>query len=253
MNAGDSWRLSIVTLTVLPTRPPRHVDREVAKVAMLVAPVAALPLGCAVGLILIVGHLVRLPDLVTALLAVGAIALGTRCLHLDGLSDTIDGLAASFDRDRSLEVMKGGTAGPAGVVGLIIVIGIQAGALASLVSTAGGALLAGIAVAASRAALAVCCARGIASARPDGLGGIYAGSVPRGGAVLVWLLVAVALVTAACFARIPLWRPVVAVCCALALLILLLRHVSRRLGGVTGDVFGAAVEMTFATFVAALA
>jgi adenosylcobinamide-GDP ribazoletransferase len=219
---------------------------------MLITPVAVLPLGAAVAAIGFTGQALALPALVTALIAVGALALGSRCFHLDGLSDTVDGLTASYDRAHSLEVMKGGTAGPAGAVALMVVIGLQTAALAALVATPGGAILAGLSVIVSRAALVVCCIRGIPSARPEGLGGSYAGTVPWSGATLVWLLAAATLAAASGSAHLPWWRGTLAVAVALVVVALLLRRTHRRLGGVTGDVFGAAVELTLTALLVAL-
>lgn len=249
----DGGRLAVGTLTVVPVPPPGRVDAGVARTAMLLAPVAVLPIGAAVVSIGLIGHQLSLPPLVTALLALGALALGSRNFHLDGLSDTVDGLAASYDRARSLQVMKSGTAGPAGVVALIIVIGIQAAALAALVTTPGGAVLAGVAVLVSRTALALCCARGVPSARPDGLGGVYAGAVPRTGAALLWLLAAAALTATAAVTGLGWWRGLLAMIVALVVVLLLIRRVRRRLGGVTGDVFGAAVELSLTALLVALA
>lgn len=253
MSARDSWRLAVGTLTVIPVRPPTVVDRRVACGAMLLAPLAAVPLGLAVMGLGALAQWLDLPALVTAVLMVGSLALGCRNFHYDGLSDTVDGLAASYDRERSLEVMKSGVAGPAGVVALIVVIGLQVAALAHLVGIAGGPVLAGVAVVASRAALPVCCARGIPSARPDGLGGMFAGSVPRGAAAAVWVVAVLVLTAAGMSAQLPVWYGLVTAAVALVVLAALLRRACRRLGGVTGDVFGAAVELTFAALVVTLA
>lgn len=168
--------------------------------------------------------------------------MGSRCLHLDGLSDTCDGLTASYDRNRSLEVMNSGTAGPAGAVGLIVVIGVQVAAMSTLFSTPAGPILAGLCVIASCAALALCCLRGVPSAQADGLGVAYAGTVPRSGALVSWALVATALAPACGWTELPWWRGTVAVMLAVVCVALLLRRVHRRLGGVTGDVFGASIE-----------
>lgn len=243
MTVRDSWRLAAGTLTVLPVGAPSHVDARTTRAAMMLAPVAVLPLGIAVTAVGFAGQLLGLPALVVGLLIVGVLALGSRCLHLDGLSDTVDGLTASYDRARSLAVMKSGTAGPAGVVALVVVLGLQAGALAALVTTPLGPILAGTAVLVSRAALVVCCLRGVPSARPDGLGGSYSGNVPRSGAAIVWVLAVVALAAAAALAGLAWWRGVVAAAAALVAVAALLRRTHRRLGGVTGDVFGAAVEL----------
>lgn len=43
-------------------------------------------------------------------------------LHLDGLSDTFDAVAARGDADRKLEIMKDSTIGPAGVTAIVLVL-----------------------------------------------------------------------------------------------------------------------------------
>ena len=125
-------RLAVGTLTAIPVPPPR--------VTPGVAPGRAAA-GSARG------HPARPPSSASSagrrptrpaaarrgFVALGALALGSRALHLDGLSDVADGLTASYDRERSLAVMKGGTAGPAGVAALVIVLGTQAAALATYV------------------------------------------------------------------------------------------------------------------------
>ena len=54
--------------------------------------------------------------------------------------------------------MKSGTAGPAGVVAVVLVLGAQAAALATFVGDVRSAVIAGAAVCASRAALWITCA-----------------------------------------------------------------------------------------------
>ena len=94
---GDAWRLSVGTLTAVPVPSPSTVDGRRAGGAMMLAPLAVLPLGIAAALVVTIGHALDLPTLVTALLALAAVAAGNRAFHLDGLSDTVDGLAASYD------------------------------------------------------------------------------------------------------------------------------------------------------------
>ena len=141
------------------------------------------------------GHRLRsCRSLVVALLAVGGLVVGNRAFHLDGLSDTVDGLAASYDPERSLAVMKGGPSGPAGVAAVVLVLTLQAAALAGLLAQprwGRAAVLAGVGVCASRSALALCCARGVRSARPDGLGVTYSQTVSRPVAAAVWVVTAV--------------------------------------------------------------
>lgn len=252
----DAWRLALGTLTVVPVAAPRVVDRRRAGVAMALAPVAALPLGVAVFLVAVVGRTLDLTPLIVSLLVVGAVTLGNRALHLDGLADTVDGMAASYDRERSLEVMKGGTSGPAGVVALVLVLGLQVVGFAVVLSLwegTGAAVLAAVAVCLSRAALGVCCGRGVPSARPGGLGDLYTGTVGWPVVAAQWCIGAVLLSMAAAWAGLDWWRGALAAFVALAVVAVVVLRAVRRLGGVTGDVFGAAIELALAALLVSLA
>lgn len=243
---GDGVRLALGTLTALPTPPPRRVDRSVTGVAMVVAPLAVIPLGLLVAVISWAGRELDVAPLAVAAVAIGALAMGSRALHLDGLADTADGLTASYDRDRSLDVMKSGNTGPAGVAILIFVLGIQIASLAAVIYRPYGPLLAGILVCCSRAALSLDCMKGIPAARADGLGVTYTQTVPRVIVVAVW--VAVTAVCAAAFnlSDVPWWHAVVGVAVAVAVVGLLLVRSVTRFGGVTGDTFGASIELALA-------
>lgn len=251
----DAWRLSVGTLTAVAVQPPRTVDRRRAAAAMVLAPLAALPLGLAVTVVALAGHVLQLPPLVTALLAIGIAVLGNRAVHLDGLSDSVDGLAASYDPARSLLVMKSGTSGPAGVVAVVLVVGLQVAGLAGILALPDWwqtAILAGVAVCASRAALVVCCARGVPAAREDGLGRTYTQTVPRAVAVVVWALVTGVLAGVGLWAGLAWWRGALAAALALGVVLVVVGRTSRRFGGVTGDVFGAGVELALAAILVAL-
>ena len=99
----DGWRLAFGTLTLIPVKPPVAVTREVAGVAMAVAPLAVLPVAAAASLVGALLALLGVPELAVGLIVVGALAAGTRFIHADGLADTADGLGASFDRARALD------------------------------------------------------------------------------------------------------------------------------------------------------
>ena len=254
----DAWRLALGTLTVVPVAPPGVIDRRRAGMAMVLAPLAALPLAGAVTLVALAGHGLDLPVPVAALLALGAAVLGNRAFHLDGLSDTVDGMAASYDRERSLEVMKSGTSGPAGVVAVVLVLGLQAAGLVAVLASphpVRAVVLAGCALCVSRAALATCCTRGVPSARPAGLGDIYTRTVARPVVGLMWLACAAVLSLAGAWAGLAWWRGVLSVAAALAVVAVVAVVVARavrRLGGVTGDVFGASTELALTTLLVGL-
>jgi adenosylcobinamide-GDP ribazoletransferase len=163
--------------------------------------------------------------LAVALVAVGFLALATRAFHWDGLSDVVDGLTASYDAERSLAVMKTGTSGPAGTLAVVLVCGLQAAALSAYVGTPVAALVAGALVCLSRCALWLVCAVGVPAAREGGLGASFCQTVPRPVAVLGGVLLSVV-------GGLVVWA--------------LVRRAVARFGGVTGDVMGAAVEISLA-------
>ncbi|WP_183096171.1 adenosylcobinamide-GDP ribazoletransferase, partial [Nocardioides stalactiti] len=144
-------------------------------------------------------------------------------------------------------VMKGGTAGPAGVAAIVLVLGVQAAALASYVGEARSAAVAGLAVCASRAALWITCATGVPPARPDGLGSTFTGRVPGWWTLLGWALLAAATVA------VDPQRGPIAVAVAALLVVVLVARTTRRFGGVTGDVFGAGIEIALAALLLGLA
>lgn len=257
MNLRDGWRLALGTLTALRVSPPDTVDRDTARTAMLLAPLAALPLGLLVVVVGGAGRLLGLTPLLTGVLVVAAVVAGNRALHVDGLADTVDGLASSYDAERSLAVMRSGTSGPAGVAAVVLVLAVQVVAVGPLLTTGSGTILAGVSVAVSRGALTVCCRRAVPSARPEGLGGTFAGTVPTAAVVAQWVVSALVLAVVAGWGGPPWSQPVwwsglLGAALAVGVTFLLVRHVQRRLGGVTGDVFGAAVELSWAVLLVGL-
>jgi adenosylcobinamide-GDP ribazoletransferase len=240
----DGLRLAVTLFTVAPLRAGR-VDRSSAAVAMAVAPGVGAALGAILGGVLIGLDALSVPSLLAGVTVVAGGALLTRGLHLDGLADTADGLGAYRSREQALDIMKKPEIGPFGVAALVLILLGQAAAVAALPARGWPAALAGVvaATATGRAAAAWACRRGVPAARPDGLGTLVAGTV--GGRALA---VGTAAVAALAIPAVPGrgWQGPVAVLAALAVALLLLRHVVRRLGGITGDVLGAAIEVTTA-------
>ena len=260
----DALRLSVGTLTIVPSGAIAEIDRRTAARAMIIAPLAVLPLAVAVALVGWLARTAGLPALAVGLLVVGGLALGSRALHLDGLADTVDGFGAGWTvlpstaratdargaaRERSLMVMRRGDVGPMGVVALIIVLGLQAVSVGALIQGVPGALLIGAAVCCSRAALSLTCVRGVPAARGDGLGAAVAGSVPRAAAAGCWLAVLLIMSWAGWLSGHDLANGVLATVAAAAMVGVLVYRSIRRLGGVTGDVMGAAIEITFTVMI----
>lgn len=246
----DAWLLATGTLTAVRVPPPSRVDRPVAGLAMVLAPVAVLPLGGVAALLVLVAGWLDVPPSVTAYVVLLALALGTRAFHWDGLADTADGLTASYSPARSLEVMRTGPVGPAGVVAVVLVAGLQAAGLTAVVRHDNGWLAVGLLVCASRACLPLACLHGVPAARVDGLGATHIGSVQVVGA-LASLGIAVAAVLSAGVALGSVLPAVAGLVLMVAAVLALVFRCVRRLGGVTGDVLGAAVEVALAVLLLA--
>ena len=242
MSFSGSVRLAVGTLTVWPTGPV-DVNPAVARLAMTIAPLAVLPLAVVTAATAWASDRLDAPNLLTGLLAVAVLAGGTRALHLDGLADTADGLGSGWDRDRALEVMRRGDIGPMGVVSVALVLAIQAAAFGELASGALGAVQLAVLICCSRAALVLVCLRGIPAARTGGLGAAVAGSVPRLVAGAVWVAVAAALIATSLLNGDSWVAGLAATLLAAVSVAVLLRRCLARLGGVTGDVMGACIEV----------
>ncbi|HEX4091418.1 MAG TPA: adenosylcobinamide-GDP ribazoletransferase [Trebonia sp.] len=182
-------------------------------------------------------------NLLGAVLAIALLALLTRCLHLDGLADTADGLGSGAPAARALEIMRQSDIGPFGVVTLIFVLGADVASLGALPGgpwTPVGVLA--VAAATGRVAAVQAAVRGVRSARASGFGAIVADHVSPAAAA-GWTAGVLALgAVVAIDLSIPVGWMLVPQVVALAAAHLLRLHAVRRLGGVTGDVFGALIE-----------
>jgi adenosylcobinamide-GDP ribazoletransferase len=169
------------------------------------------------------------PPVVAGAVAVATDLALTGLLHLDGLADTADGLLPPMERDHRMAVMSKPDVGAfaIGVVGTVLPLRI-----ASLGSMAPRVALVAALWCASRTVMAVALAA-LPPARPDGMTATFRGASPATPAVVGAVLCAALAVpdplrTAAALVGVAAG--------AGAVLLLSL----RRLGGVTGDVLGAA-------------
>ena len=174
-------------------------------------------------------------DLAAALVLTAWVWL-TGALHLDGLADMADAWVGGLnDRQRTLDIMKDPSAGPMGVVTLVLVLLCKWAAIAVLIAEGGTTSLVWIPALARTQLLLVFLHTPYA--RNQGLGAEFIVHLPRR---LAWVAIMVTLAGLFLFGFAPL--PAVGV--AGVLFLLWRRVVMLRLGGFSGDTAGALVELT---------
>jgi adenosylcobinamide-GDP ribazoletransferase len=207
------------------------------------------------------GHL---PPGLTAIALVALSAALTGGLHLDGLADTFDGWAGGRgERARTLEIMRDSRIGAHGAAALVLLLAAKIVAIAGLLphgellprldrlaqgdAFQHGALwpLLAAPVLARWAVVPLVVFFGYA--RAEGLGSAFrahARTVHVAGTTLVAIGAAIAIGSATPSFAETATALGIAAASALGVALALAGLLDRRLGGLTGDVYGAAIELT---------
>jgi adenosylcobinamide-GDP ribazoletransferase len=200
--------------------------------------------GAALGAILAAAAWALAPHLAPgalAVLLVAALAALTGGLHLDGLADVADGLGGGHgDPVRTLAIMRDSRIGAFGAAALALVLLLKVAALSELLGRgeAGWSLFCAATLARTAAVPLVVL---FPYVRPEGLGrAFHDGGGPRE--------VAIAAVLGAAAVAWPGVRAIAPAAASLATAALVALAVRRRLGGLTGDAYGAAIELAEAAF-----
>lgn len=246
--------LALGFLTTLPARPVAYAPDGLGKAAAWFPVV-----GLLIGALLAAVHglaLWLLGPALAAVLVVLASAVLTGALHLDGLADCCDGLLAPVSRERRLEILRDPRVGSFGVVGLVLALLTKAAAVYALPPTLPGPLagvlpgsLLALLLAPMWARWLILIAARQPAARSGGLGSSFAAALTPAALARAALLPALLLAPA-------LWlQGRVALGLLLAVLACLgvLRLARARIGGVTGDVYGAVVELAEIAFLVGMA
>jgi len=208
-------------------------------------PLVGLALGAAAWVVY-AGLLALLPGLVAAVVAVLLLEAVTRGLHMDGLMDTADGLLSGAPRERALEIMKDSSVGAMGVVAAVLTLVLKVAALGALTrADAAAPLLAGWCAARALPAVDV---YAWPYARAAGTGEAFTrertpGPVLLAGGLLVAGVVAALFVTLAVDGAGAWYAGIVVAAIAMAVALLVQAAVAKRLGGLTGDVYGMGIEL----------
>jgi adenosylcobinamide-GDP ribazoletransferase len=237
MTKSDPLRqlhLAFVLLTRLPL--PHLPDTAFAQGARAVwaYPLVGLVVGTGGAGVGQLALLAGLPVLAAAALALAVMTGITGAMHEDGLADLCDGFWGGFTPARRLEIMRDSQTGTYGVLALVVVFTLRLAAVMALLGADWAALP--VAAALSRAVMPVLMAV-LPHARGDGL----SHSVGRPGYGAAGVAAALAGLSA-----LLIWGagavPLFGIAAVAAALIAALAR--RKIGGQTGDVLGAAQQVT---------
>jgi adenosylcobinamide-GDP ribazoletransferase len=218
-------------LTVVPI-PFRWLDAERPPArAMAAYPLVGLAIGLVLTLPSVLLHAV-LPRLMASALIIVLWVVLTGGLHLDGWADCCDALSATVSRERRLEILKDPRLGSFGGAGLALLLLVKFAAVASLPRSAAAFLLAPTL---GRWAI-VNLAAAFPLARPDGMAAHFRSGLSR--RELTW-----AALTAILVCGFIGWMGLLTFVAAAIAAFAFGRWATSRLGGVTGDVYGAACEL----------
>jgi adenosylcobinamide-GDP ribazoletransferase len=229
-----NWLLAAVQfLTRIPT-PAFAWQPDTLTRAVLFFPLVGLALGAATGglNLLLAAHL---PRTLAALIAVASLIALTGALHEDGLADCADAFGNQHPLDRTLAILHDSRIGTYGTVALIVSIGARVLLIASLPL---GQSLAWIIAATTLSRWAILPLTLLPPANPgSGIGTRIARQTPRF-VLILGTLFAIAIATAVLHRAI--LTPMLV---SLAITAASAAFYRRRLGGTTGDCFGATAQL----------
>ena len=199
--------------------------------------------GLLIGLLLLVLEKMAgffVPDLVNAGILLFSLLIITRGLHLDGFMDVCDGMFGAFTKERRLEIMRDPHVGSFAVVGCICLLILKFTLLVSLCGMPQSDKLCVLLIfpVVSRWAMVILL-QCFPYVRPEGLGAPFHLEKTK-----TWLASGFAFLTAALVVMLlASWLGMVLMISMSGLALLIGWYVTRVLGGLTGDVYGATNEI----------
>ncbi|MCL6237775.1 MULTISPECIES: adenosylcobinamide-GDP ribazoletransferase [Acinetobacter] len=226
--------IALQFLTTFPIQLKAMPSKQQNGQSLLFYPAVGLLIGCILALLAFTLHSLPIILLSSILLVVWIWLTGG--LHLDGLADTADAWVGGFgDAERTLKIMKDPACGPIGVLSLVVICLLKWSALYVLLQQQMYLALIVFPVLGRLAPLFLFLTTQYV--REKGLGSSIAETIPRKSAYLVFILCLSACLYFS-------WTGVVSILTFICTLLYLRWKFIQRIGGVTGDTIGAAIEIT---------
>lgn len=180
-------------------------------------------------------HQIELPKHVISVILLALPILLTGGLHCDGFMDTMDGVFSGRSRERMLEIMKDSCVGSNAVTAFVLYLLMQWALLLDFPpAETVAALFVMPIIARLNMALAVLC---YPYARPEGMGKAFADYANRRSLLFAIVSALILVFPVGIFAIISMGVALVFGCW-------FSRYVTKLLGGLTGDVYGAVSQLT---------
>lgn len=222
--------LSLQFFTRIPLNVSVDFNSKNIKYSIFFMPLIGIMIGAVGGLIfyLIEPYSILVGGLLTLLITI----LLTGGLHIDGLSDTVDGFSSNKDKEKTLEIMQDSRVGAFGVVSIVLlilfkfvlIISIENLPLAIILSLANSRLVVGRMIAYKK------------TTKNEGLGNLFHSSYPKNWSNVSIIIYTIILLILDMRYIIPL-----------ILTFLIGEYISyksyKKIDGLTGDVYGAIIEV----------
>ncbi|MGB3367278.1 MAG: adenosylcobinamide-GDP ribazoletransferase [Acidaminobacteraceae bacterium] len=228
-------RLILLTqfLTRIPINKNLDVDVDDFTKGIIYFPVVGAIIGVFLSILYYAFSYLDLELITISTVLVIAEILITGGLHLDGLSDTFDGIYSNRDRERILEIMKDSRIGANGVISLVSLVVLK---IALYISVPSQYIIYVIFLMPifSRAMVPFICYKAIYP-RKEGMGNMFIGKVETKSLVITSFIL---LLSSLVFIQ-----SIIIIIPMIIFTYLYRAHVTKIIGGITGDVIGASIEI----------
>jgi len=230
----NSFKLMITFFTRIPVKKVHYSEEQWVKGIKYTPFVGAIIGGilCLVGFLL--HHHIH-QDVLSLLLLLLYIGI-TGGLHLDGLSDTSDGIFSNRSKERILEIMKDSRIGAFGVISLILLmIGYFVIFTHSTILT-----LFLFPIIGRNVAMISCRFSGYA--REEGMGKVFIEYAKKNDAFMVVLFTSLLVIVSLLYFK--QWEVVISMLLTYFISIWITKRISMKIDGITGDVIGFMIEIS---------